>query len=209
MARAPLRLIAPYYAISAAFGLFIAWVAYRAFTYGFEENALLVVVGGIALGGVILPMFYAGMEFQDDRATGFAIAVMSLVFLAAGAFSLWDQVRWARRSQPGMAEVVDVEARRETDQDGKVKNLHFPVLEYRTPDGGVHRFTGSTSRTFGTQSGWDRGERVAIRYDPAKPGEARQANSLGWVMAFGFLGLGVIALAMAVHSIATAGDESG
>lgn len=208
MARAPLRQIGPFYAVSLACGLFIAWVAHRAFTYGFEENSLLVVCAGIALGGVILPMFYVGMAFQDDRATGFAIGVMSLVFLAGGAFGLWDQVGWARRSQPGVAEVVDVEARQETDQDGKVKRLHFPVLEYRTPDGGVHRFTGSLSRTYGTQSGWDRGEKVAIRYDPARPGEARQGSSLGWLMAFGFLGLGAIAMAMAVSSILSASEDS-
>ena len=196
------RRLIPYYAASAVSATFVAWIAHRILRDGLAPDSLLPVVGFFGLFGVIAPLLTAGMIHDDARADGVGLGLVGLMFLAAGVFAVQDMVGHRMRSQAVAAVVVDVVEEPDTPgPGGETRRRFVPILEYTAPDGSVQQVRGGTSVTVNrTQSGWRRGERVAVRVDPGRPGKAREGGLLATVAPFLFVlaGLGIMAFAVQV-----------
>ncbi len=114
---------------------------------------------------------------------------------------------FVQRSVSVQATVVDVEIRRDASE-AKVKYQFYPVLEFSDAKGLPHRFRGGLSKSAsGTDvqhAGWERGETVAIRYDPRNPEDARMSGFWTWGFPTIFTGLGALAVLVSFRIAADA-----
>jgi hypothetical protein len=108
-------------------------------------------------------------------------------FVAFGLFSLIRTRQFLQRAVTVEGTVVDLGA-----HSGSKGVVYSPTVEYRTPDGGVHRIEDEGSSS---HPGVELGDTVPVRYDPGRPEKGRMGTPLRlWGLGGFFVLLGLIFL---------------
>ncbi|HEX6904422.1 MAG TPA: DUF3592 domain-containing protein [Thermoanaerobaculia bacterium] len=127
---------------------------------------------------------------------GVACILVACGFLVSALRIYTKRKKFLATAEPTAGTVIEVHVR------GVGRNaLSFPVFEFRTSEGTVHRAESMMGSGF---RGFQVGETVAVRYDPADPSKAEVdsfAVLWGLVLLRGgfavlFLGMGVVGLVL-------------
>ncbi len=125
------------------------------------------------------------------------MAALTLAAFGASAWFAGREVAFRLRSVDAQAQVVGFAADSSSRDSGTVRFTYAPVFVFVLPDGTEQR---ATSRVGSSSPGLRVGDRIAVRYDPARPARAEVVAFLpGWGVAgiFGIfgavLGLGTFA----------------
>lgn len=131
----------------------------------------------------------------DDRGGTAFVTVLLITF---GCFLWWQagtalgvpEPAWRRRGIKVAGRVVDYD-------DGSDGSGNFPVIEYTTADGAVHRHRADVGRWRRTGSG-----EVEVTYDPERPQRVRERLT-PWHVFIGCLlvAIGVLMFRMAVDGL--------
>jgi hypothetical protein len=124
---------------------------------------------------------------------------IGVVFVIIAAWMLVSTIQFRERAQSTEGVVVELVSRR----GSKGGVTYSPVYEFKDRNGGQHRVQSSTSSN---PASYDVGERVTVRYDPARPGDARIDGFMdNWFLPLIFGGIGsifaVIGGAIGMHGV--------
>ncbi len=98
-----------------------------------------------------------------------AFTLAALLGFGYVAASLSGKLIFLTTAEPAMGNVVRLEKRVSEDPEGHTRTYYQPVVRFRTAEGRVVEFTGSTG---GSKDIYHRNQQVAVLYDPQAPGTA-------------------------------------
>jgi hypothetical protein len=128
-----------------------------------------------------------GQRLRDLVAIGF-LAALTLAALGASAWFAGREVAFRLNSVGTLAEVVGFAGSSSGRGSGDTRFTYAPVFVFTLPDGTEQR---AESRVGSSSPGLRVGDRIAVRYDPARPARAEMVGFLdSWGLAaiFGTFG---------------------
>lgn len=130
-------------------------------------------------------------QFRLILLIGSIFSLVGIGLIIGACVAYVQQREFLRQSLPGVGTVVDHEERRSRDsKTGRVSVSYAPVVEFKTSNGVIHRFTSSVSSNPPDQQV---GETVNVVYSPQNPEKAEVNNFISlWIGPVICGGLGIV-----------------